>query len=191
MKDTIRKDIISALKESITAIKKNDLALLREQSNEILNNTLIYQDKSSISLAVIIYSIFKILEKKSYTKYKDWNIFKVNIIKSLRASQEFLEKGDLESYYERIKAVMEDLNAIEKDMGLFIEHIINSSKIKKASQISIHGLSGGRVAEMLGISQWELMSYIGQNKEFTETPYNISKSVLERVAYAKKIFNLR
>ena len=64
-------------------------------------------------------------------------------------------------------------------------------KLKKASQISIHGLSGGRVAEMLGISQWELMSYIGQNKEFTETPYNISKSVLERVAYAKKIFNLR
>ena len=191
MKDSIRKEIIVSLKESIAAIKKNDLASLINQSNQILSNTPIYQDKSSISLAVIIYAISKILSKKEYENYKHWPIFKSNLMKSLRSSQEFLERGDISSYYNRIKFIMEDLNAIEKDMGVFIEHVINSSKIKRASKIHLQGLSAGRTAEMLGISEWELLDYIGHSKEFTETPLNISKSVLDRLAYAKKIFNLR
>lgn len=191
MKEKIRSDIISTLKESIKAIKKNDLAFLREQSDTTIHNSSIYQDQSSISIAVIIYSLFKILEKKNYTQYKNWDIFKTNTLNNLKIAYESLEKGNIEIYYQSIKKIIADLNSIEDDTGLFIEHVIKSSKIKKAGNIFLHGVSTGRVAEILGISEWELMSYFAQRKESTETPFNISKSIAERLAYTKRIFNSR
>jgi hypothetical protein len=191
MREKIRLEIISVLEESIKDIKKNDLASLREQSEKIINISAIYQDKATISLAVILYSIFKILEKKRYTTYKDWNKFKINLIKNLRSALDSLKKGDIEIYYHFIKQVIRDLKQIEDEMGLFIDHVLNTTKIKKACSLFLNGLSLGRVAEILGIPKWDLMKYFAQARESTESPFTISKSVIERLNYTKKIFNLR
>lgn len=191
MKESIRLDIISILIDTIKAIEKNDLAQLRELSDRVINSSSIYQDHASISLAVIIYSIFKILEKKHYEEYKEWEKFKSSLTLNLKSSYKSLEKGDISTYHNNIKSIIESMNRIEKDMGLFIDQVMNSSKIKKAASLYLYGVSAGRAAEILGISQWDLLSYLSQNREYAEAKYNISKSIAERLAYAKRMFNLR
>jgi len=190
MKETIKQDILSVLEKSIDAIKKKDLVALRKQSNRTIHNSSIFQDKYSISTAVIIYSIYKILEKNKFKEITKWEFFEKFLSSELRKAIGCIEKDDSKGYMLSLKNVMKEMNKLDKNIGAFIDQVIHVTKVKKATKIVEHGISSSRVAELLGVPSWEVMSYLGNTKTF-ESPINISKSTKERLELAEKIFNLK
>ena len=78
------------------------------------------------------------------------------------------------------------IGKIDEKLELYIEEVIEKSKIKKGSIIYEHGISVGKVAELLGLSTWELMNYIGKTTIADAGRERIN--VERRLAFARELF---
>ena len=78
------------------------------------------------------------------------------------------------------------INGIDSKLRFYIEEVINQSEIKKAGSIYAHGISIGRAAEILGVSQWDLLRYIGKTT-LSEVSGEII-SVRDRLKFARGLF---
>ena len=96
-----------------------------------------------------------------------------------------LEQNRIDSYRKVIKKLFKFISTIDTKLKLYIEEVINQAEIKKGSKLYAHGISLGRAAEILGISQWELMFYIGKTK-LTDVKGGVK--VKERLNYARSLF---
>lgn len=188
MKESERKDLISVLMDSIRAIKDGDITKLREVSDHTLHDSSIFQDSHATSIAVIVYSLSKIYQKNKYKLYKNWNEFNKKCLGLLNNALTEIKKGNLKGYSFKIQELYKLTASLEEKFGMYITEVLNQSKIKKSSRIFEHGISAGRAAEMLGISTWDLMTYLGQTKIIDSKPLT-TKSVKERLCYARELFN--
>ena len=187
LRPEVKRDILEVLKNSLRAIKENNLSLLREQSYKTVHNSSIYQDEYSISISVVMYSVFKVLEKVKYRESSGWDKFKEGLLAEVRKAILELEKDNIKGYSNSLKKILSSLKRLDKGVKMYIDDIVKSTRVKKASNIHRHGLSLGRAAELLGVSKWELMSYSGQTTTY-DNKYNISKSAVERLKVARSIF---
>ena len=63
MEYPIKKNIISILRKALSALKKEDTAELDELSNQVIHDSSIFQEKDVISVAVVMYSLAKIVHR--------------------------------------------------------------------------------------------------------------------------------
>ncbi len=189
MNEAEQLDLIRVLKKTFYATKKQDIKALRSLSDHIIDDASVFQDNYSISLAIILYTLSKIFEKEKYQLYPEWNSFYNKIISNIKKLIFYLEKSDFDNYSASLKELLSSIKKLDKKASLYIEEVVKSSKIKKGSNLYSYGLSLGRTAELLGISKWELMNYIGNIELKTQGLKTVS--VKQRYNMAEKIFNLR
>jgi len=185
MNEIIRKDILSILSEVISILEvkeEKDVAELRELSNKTVHNSSIFQDEDSISIAIVVYSLSKVIERKQDIDYK-------SIIFLLKNSKEDLLKDSIKSYRSNIKKTFNLISKIDSKLRLYVEELIEKSRIKKGSRIYEHGISLARVAELLGISEWELMSYVGKTKIIDVEKEKFD--VKSRLNFTRNIFGIK
>ncbi len=189
MDEKIRKDILSVIDKSIVAFSKGDIPSLMDQSDRTVHNSSIFQDKYSITTAVVIFSLYKIMEKNNYTEYSGWEKFEKTVLFELKKAKVNLRGGDMDKYLGSLKRIVKEMNRLEKNVGRFVDQVIHRSKVKKATNIHRHGISSTLVAELLDIPTWDVKSYLGATKEF-DAPFNITKSVKDRVKIAEGLFDI-
>jgi len=187
MEQVVKEDISRILKQAIQALKESDIKTLRDLSDHTIHDSSIIQDKYSISIAVIMYSLSKIFERTSYQKYRDWNLFYDNVLKCLKDAKDFLEIDKIDKYEECTKNILKIINKLESKLKIFIKDVFEKSKVSKGSRLYEHGLSISKAAELLGISEWELMDYAGATG-ISDVGFSISKSIKERLKYARELF---
>ena len=163
MPDGEYKDIHYILEESIKIAKKDGGKELLSLSDRIIHSASIYQDKYSLQIATAIYAMAKVMindyiRRKSSERY---NAFIKKAINLLEKGKREFEKREFETYYETIAELLELIGDTDKRIGQYMEEVVRYSMIKKGSKIYTHGISMGRVSEILGISEWELMSKVG------------------------------
>jgi|TARA_Y100000310_G_scaffold344486_1_gene457511 hypothetical protein len=190
MQENVKRDIIGVIRNSISAIKKQDLTKLRSQSNRTVHNSSIYQDKYSISISVIIYTILKILEKNTHKRTKELQKSEKLIINELKNAEKAIRKEEDYNFSKALKKIIFILKKLDKDTGLFMHKALKTSKVKKAYGLYRHGVSSGKSAELLGITKWDLQPYLGATRE-SEQSFNISGTVEERIKITKELFNIR
>jgi len=188
MDEYLRKEILNVLRAAFKAMKKNDLVKLRALSDKLTHSSSVYQDKYSISVAILIYSLFKIIEKNEHREHKDWKKFQEEIKRLLLHAIINLKKNKIKNFEHFVKRIMISMKKQDRNVDLFVRQVVESSKVKKGGKLYEHGLSSGRVAELLGISQWELMDYIGVKKV---KYYGPSFPVKQRLTFTRRIFNLK
>ena len=66
---------ISILKEAKKALGSDNSFKLLELSNQKIHSAACVQDIESITLTIIIYSLGKLIERRSSLKIKNWNNF--------------------------------------------------------------------------------------------------------------------
>jgi len=175
MKEKIKNDILLILNKSIDHINANDGIALKELSNHTVHNASVFQDKDSILVAVIIYAISKIL-------YRKGNLSKKINVKIIKAKN-YLDIDDYPNYRAEIKNILKQIAQIDSKLKLYIDEVIKHAEIKKGSTLYSHGISMAQAAEVLGISQWELMEYVGKTR--------ISDIPDERIDVLKRLNNAR
>ena len=181
MLPVVKRDILALLIDVSTAIRKRDFYSIKEISSHTVHNASIYQDPDSISVAVAAYALSKILERDAET-------ISAKIEPLLLEAIEFLEKDMLERYRDSIKGLISKISSFDSKLKLYVQEVINRAQIKKASSMYYHGISLARVSDLLGISQWELMSYVGNttiHDSFAE-----GQSPKSRIGDAFRLFNL-
>jgi len=186
MNDSIKKDILSLLKSAIDILEseeEGDLLELQELSNHVIHNASIFQDEDSISMALLIYSAYKI-----FARGKDKNRIYSNLTPVLKQAKADLARDNLESFRKRVKNGFKIIMTIDSEASIYLEELLDKAKLKKGAKIYEHGISIARVAEILGISLWELSSYIGR----TNLPeYKTGADMEKRIQLARQIFGLK
>ncbi|MEW6062990.1 MAG: hypothetical protein AB1571_01295 [Nanoarchaeota archaeon] len=187
MRSDLKQNILEVLRDSFKAINKNDIVALKELSNHIIHKASTLQDEYSTSIAVISYALSKIFERAHYRDYKDWNKFYNTCMTNLKNAIVYLEKNDTQEYEASIKNIFNVIDRLSSNLKRYTQEVIEKARIHRASRIHEHGISVERTAKLLGISQWELMEYIGKTG-ISDTELSITKTVADRLKFTRSIF---
>jgi len=180
MEEKIKRDILNVLVNSLNAAKKEDIKEIKEQSNKVIHNAIIYQDKDSILVAVILYSVSKVLERVE----ANVKLVMGKIKGHLQEAIDFLKKNDKIGFERELKHLNLELNKLDPKLKLHIKEVFEKAKVNKASRLYEHGISAGRTADLLGITTWELMEYSG---ETGISEKGVTKSIKDRIKIARNL----
>lgn len=186
MQSGFRDHLLDILNSLLKAIKTKNLAEIKDLSNQTIHSLTIFQDNLSRDIAVLTYSIFKILSRTDYQQKKGWDKFYSIMLEDLTLAKAYLKNNDTEQYSSSLNKIQESINVLDPKIQSEINDIFESSKISKASRITEHGVSLGQAAQALKVSPWELQQYTGKTG-ISERGFvgNIKK----RLEFAKSLFN--
>ncbi len=184
-------DIIELLKKVKEALLQENFRKIENLSDHIIHSATILQDEYTTTLSVTVYALGKILSKpKLIQNRKKWNDFKTNVLKIINELIALVEEEDWENYLVKIRQLSETIETLDEDYSNYVGLLLRSAKIKKGSKMVEHGISKGKVAELLGISLWELSTYAGsRSKRFPISPKR--KSVSKRLSFLRKILRYK
>ena len=181
-------NILKILREARKFFEEDDAHRLKALSNQTIHSAAIYQDGDNIVVAVLVYSLGKVLERSHYREMGGWKEFHGAVIKNFDLAIGALEKKNVKNARIYLGRIRNSLNRIEGNLSDYIKDVFNKAEINKAFKLYEHGLSSEKTAEMLGVSLWDMASYIGQSS-ISEAKVAISMPVAERVKIAEGIFD--
>lgn len=189
MDERERRDIIHVLERAVNALKRGDIKELKDLSNQTIHNAAIFQEEYSVTVAVLIYSLSKIHEREMhYSKFKGWKRFQDTCYSGLVLAKERLVNSDLKGFDEALKVYVGALSKLDPKLKSYIYEVFDKARINKASRLYEHGLSIGRTAELLGITKFELMDYIGKTN-IADVRGRITVNARSRLEFARRLFS--
>ena len=182
-----KENILRILKEAREAVKNEDSNTLKNLSNQTIHSAFIYRDTDNIAVAVFVYALSKIIERKAYAKYRNWPKFFNNFMLCINRAITALEKNQDDYFREQLKCVRREINQLSGNLKKDIQDVFKKAEINKASKIYEHGLSMEQTAKLLGISIWDLAEYAGQSGA-ADINLSITLPVKIRIKNAMEIF---
>lgn len=182
-----KENILRILKETKEAVKKKDSTALKILSNQTLHSASIYRDTDNIAVAVLVYAISKLIERKSYEEYKNWPGFFKNFMVCIDRAILALEQGHEEYFQSQLKCIRKEISKLSGNLKKNIQDVFRKAEINKAGRIYEHGLSMQQTAKLLGITIWELAEYAGQSG-VSDINLNLTLPVKIRIKNAMEIF---
>ncbi|AJF61195.1 TPA: hypothetical protein HA239_04925 [Candidatus Woesearchaeota archaeon] len=178
MNENVRKEIIDVLKGSIKIVKQDQLFRLRELSDRIIETAAVYQDRESIGVAVLIYSLSKIYRSKDDVD----NFVLPHLADALKA----LEKDNLVRYEAEIDHIIKDMSEKDSKTKFYVQEVLQRAEIKKGSKMFEQGISMGQAAEALNVSIWDLMDYVGKTRIIDE--FGHKTNVKSKIEFTRRLF---
>jgi len=175
------------LKETKAAIRQENSIKLKELSNQTIHTASIYQDADNIAVAVIIYAISKLLERRNYQRYRNWPRFYKSFNLCLDRGIDALERGQDDYFRDQLKCVRKEITGLTGNLKNQIQDVFKRAEINKASRIYEHGISMEQTARLLGISIWELAEYAGQTG-ISDVNLGVTMPEKSRIKIAEDIF---
>ncbi len=182
-----KENILRIFEETKEAIEKNDSMKIKNLSNQTINTASLTHDPDNIAVAVIVYSLSKIIEREDYRKLQGWNNFYKIYIDAINKIIIPLKKDDDKSIKENLKLITQAIGKLSGKLKGYIQDIFNKAKINKASKIYEHGISMEKTARLLGITMFELASYAGQTN-VSDVPESKTMNVKSRIKLAMGMF---
>jgi len=176
----------SVLSETIKAIKSKDSIKLKSLSNQTIHSSCMYQDSGTITLAVLVYALSKLIERSDYKKISLWQKIERKVISLFELSILALNKNNHEAFEKHISNARKSLET-SSNLKPYIEEVLKKASINKASKIYEHGISSGQTAKLLGLSQWEILEYIGSKPIERKTKEKIT--IEKRIETAMQFFS--
>lgn len=180
--------VIHVLEEAKRALLASDGVKLHELSNQTIHCASSEQDASSIAIAVLVYALSKIVERKALHRIRNYDLVIKKFIGFLDLALLALKEGNKEAYEGHLQRARIALTSTSLNIKPYIQEVLRKASINKASKIYEHGISMGRTASLLGITQWELTEYAGQ-KEGLEKQYVPTQDVHARAQMALEFFS--
>ena len=184
MKDEVREEILNLLEQAKDALERGDIKELDELSNHTLHCTTIYGERDSIMIAVLLYALSKLLEKQREGQTEVSKELTSGMLKNIEASIKMLKNKQDKNFESLLKESLNLIKEFDKSYSSYVEEILEFGKVQKGTKIYEHGISLTEVAQLLGISKWELMKKIGERK-FVEYGKRIPPS--ERLKKARRL----
>ncbi len=180
-------NVLRILKETRIAIEKNDSFMLKNLSNQTINTSSLTQDSDNIAVAVIVYSMSKIVERQDYRQLPGWNVFYKKTLLFLEKSIKDIEKKDYEKFREDFRNIRGSIENLSGKLRKYIKEVLRNAEINKASRLYEHGISMEQTANLLGITLYELADYVGKTG-ISDASESKTMNTKERIKLAMEIF---
>ncbi len=177
MQERVHELLLKLLAQVIKALEEEDTLLLAELSDEAIRDAAIYQDENTVSVAVLVYALSKIVQHCCQT-----NVSYTQITDLIRQARTALQDNLPTGYASIIKRTFTAVQRVDNKVKQYVQEVLDKARIKKGSKLYDNGLTAARAAELLGISQWELLSYIGKTMTTEGPAEKISASARLKIA---------
>ncbi|MBU0466357.1 MAG: hypothetical protein KKD94_04115 [Nanoarchaeota archaeon] len=178
----------SVLEQTRSALLNKNTIQLKDLSNKTINTASSQQDSASITIAVIIYTLSKLVERADYNKIKNWDNFVKKFNSFLDLAVKALNDKKQEAYEKHIQKARQILESQSITLKPYIQDVLKKASINKGSKIYEHGISLEQTSKLLGITQWELSNYIG-SRTLADIKQNQTINVKERAKMAMEFFS--
>ncbi len=182
-----KENVLRILKETKQAIDKDDPVKLKELSNQTIHTASITQDPDNIAVAVMVYSLSKIIERKQYREFSGWNSLYKSILSAVDNSINAIKEEDDIKLKENLTLIRKTVSKLSGQLKIYIQDVFRKAEINKASKIYEHGISMEKTANLLGITMFELASYAGQKPDI-DVPLTKTLDIKTRVKTAMEMF---
>lgn len=179
---------VAVLKEVTKALVNDDSVRLKELSNMTIHSASIFQDTDSITIAILIYSLSKVVERREHLKIKNWGNFVRKFNLAISIATKSLEQDRKDKFTHYLEMARKTISSISPNLKPAIQDVLRKASINKASKIYEHGISMEQTAKLLGITQWELSEYTGQTG-IADVDYNKTMDVKSRAKMAFDFFS--
>lgn len=153
-------NILKILQDTKKALKEKNSFEIKNLSDHTINTASRTQDADNIAVAVIIYSLGKVLEKEVILNGQ-WSKFEKQIIIYLDLAIKNLKCGNEEGTRKYLEEIRKKIGQLSGKIRSYIKDVFRRSEVKKASKIYEHGISMERTAKLLGVTMYELAEYAG------------------------------
>ena len=155
-------NILKILEGAKVAIKEGDSLKLKHLSDQTNNTVSRTHDPDNIAVAVIVYSLGKIIERRQYSELSGWGRFYKNVMVYLDKAIKSLKKGDEVNTQIALGSIRKEIDNLSGKLKKYIRDVFHKAKINKASKIYEHGISLEKTAKLLGLTMYEVAAYSGQ-----------------------------
>jgi hypothetical protein len=180
-------NVLRILKETKIALEKNDSFTLRGLSNQTMNTASLAQDADNIAVAVLVYSLSKIIERLDYRQLTGWKRFYSNILLYLDKSIRDIEEKDYGRFRDDFKKIRGMIENLSGKLKKYVKEVFKNADINKASRIYEHGISMEQTANLLGVSLYDLAEYAGKTG-IPDVPENYTMNTKARIKLAMEMF---
>ncbi len=180
-------NVLRILKDTKRFVQEDKPHELKALSNQTIHSAAIAQDGDNIIVAVLVYSLGKVMERGHYREKEGWAEFYEVVMKNLDLAIGSLEKKNMTNARIYLGRIRNSLNKTDEDLSRYIRDVFAKAEINKAFKLYEHGISSEATAALLGISLWDMASYIGQSS-IGDAKFSISLPVKDRVKIAEDIF---
>ena len=181
-----RGHILDVLNMVESSVENSDVVSLKALSNQTIHSASVEQDTDSVLMAVLVYSLSKIIERRGGLGNKVCDKFCEFVLKDLRESRVYLEKKDDKNFLKSLNKLRKDIENFSENYKKEVEDVLRKAQINKAAKIYEHGISLEKTAELLGITLFELAPYASQREENEEFIKTIN--VKNRIKKAEEFF---
>jgi len=182
-----KEHVLNVLKETRKAFHENDSLKLKDLSNQTIHSASVEQDDLSIAIAVIVYSLSKIIERTNYQDYPGWSQFIKKTSNHIDRIVYFLERNNERMLRRELKKLEKSIEQLTGKLKTHIQYVFEKAKINKASRIYEHGISMERTAKLLGITVFELAEYAGKTG-ISDVNLSITLPVEKRIRIVEEMF---
>jgi len=183
-----RDNVLRILEETKQAIKQGDSAKIKQLSNQTTNTASLTQDPDNIAVAVLVYSIGKIMERRDYQSLKGWKNFYRIVVTSLDGAIIDVRDNNEKGFRAHFEMIHKAINKLSGKLRKYIEEVFRSAQINKASRLYEHGISMAQTAKLLGITLYELADYAGKTG-IGDVPVSRTLDSKSRVKLAMDMFS--
>jgi len=163
------------------ALKSGNYIIIEELSNHTIHDASIYQDEDSTSTAILVYALGKVVQRCTEQACP-----LPPILPALQKAKDALERDKDGLFHAAFTEAFDVISKVDEKLKLYVEEVLNKARVKKGSKLAEHGISVGRIADMLGISQWEIYSYIGKTMMVEHDEMQLSAT--KRLQLARDLF---
>jgi len=181
-------NLLKIFKETKEALIKEEIIKLKDLSNQTIHTASISQDPDNVAVAVIIYSLSKIIERKKFQNYPGWKNFYKKLFLAIDGSITALKRKDEKLFKEKLKSIRGEIGKVSGKLRAYIQDVFRKAKINKASRIYEHGISMEATSSLLGITMFELANYAGQTG-ISNVSLGKTLDVKTRIKLTLDIFN--
>lgn len=182
-----KEHFIQILKETKSALKTNNYVQLQTLSDKTIHTASIEQHTDAILIAILIYTLSKIVARRKKMQIKNWNSFVNKFNTHLDLAIKSLENDDQKNFLKSLENAKKIISNLSINLKPYLQEVLKKASINKASKIFEHGISLEQTAKLLGVTKWELSEYIGQ-KNIPDTKYNLTMNTKRRAEMALKFF---
>ena len=151
---------------------------LKRLSNRLMEDVSLFHHRDAISVSVLVYSLYKIFSR-------DAHLDRTKLAQFVKVSITNLD--DEVAFRSSIRKTFDHIKKYDKNLDINIVHLIRHAQIKRGLKVYEHGLSIGQASEIIGVSKWEIMDYLGP-RSIVDEDAGSRIDVRTRLEYARELF---
>ena len=155
----VKEDILSVLRHAAAVLQQRDdkdVLELKELSNHVIHDATLFEDQDAVSVAVFVHALSKLIERLGpQLSYEDF-------FTGITHAAHELEVNDVQGFRGLMRRLFLLIQEKDSKVNLYATDVLQHSQIKKGCKVCEHGVSCAKSAELLNVSQWDLMQYLGK-----------------------------